>query len=273
MTLGIEQDSPHRALQTKSLPRETLQHELLQRVRQLDVNRFESLIARLLYTMGYTHVQVLRPSQRARLSHKGRNRHGGMDLLARSRTGVTESLIAVQVKQYERAVARYFVDALRGAMVRVEAPHGMIVTTSSFSRPALRTARDDQLLPIQLVDGESLLTLMFQHHIGVLPISLVSDQTGSGKTETAWCIDNEYFEHLSSLSSPVGRRDGKRLQRQKQREATVSQRESPEWLRGWLLAFLYWNQHVTEGMHQRCGLNRLTTSDESENHNSNQEVA
>ena len=49
-------------------------------IQRLNVRGFERLIARLFEALGYQDVKILRDHQTLRRSHKGRNRHGGIDL-------------------------------------------------------------------------------------------------------------------------------------------------------------------------------------------------
>jgi membrane-bound metal-dependent hydrolase YbcI (DUF457 family) len=158
---------------------------LLQHLQQLSITAYEQLIAQVLQATGYEHVQVLRDPQRKRRSHKGRTAHGGVDLIAQSRCGLAADAVLVQVKQYERAVSRRFVDELRGALLRTQSRHALLITTSRFSPAAVKAAREDHVAPLHLIDGDRLCSLLMQHEIGVR-----RNRRGSLQ------IDGDFFERL-----------------------------------------------------------------------------
>jgi inner membrane protein len=175
-TRKTEDDEPHKMLHGL----------LLKEARALGVTAYEALIAELLQAIGYEQVQPLRGNKRRRRSHKGRNAHGGVDIIARSRSGLATDAILVQVKQYERPVSRRFVDELRGALLRTESRHALLITTSHFSPAAIKAASEDHVAPVHLMDGEKLCRLLIQHQIGMRP--------GSGERPL---IDAAFFQSLN----------------------------------------------------------------------------
>lgn len=140
---------------------------LLQHVSTLSITAYEDLISQLLRAIGYEEVRVLRDPQRKRHSHKGRNSHGGVDIIAQSRSGLAADAVLVQVKQYQRPVSRRFVDELRGALLRTESRHALLITTSRFSPAACKAAQEDHIAPVHLMDRTRLCDLLIQHQIGV----------------------------------------------------------------------------------------------------------
>jgi len=145
-----------------------VRQQLSERLLHMDAPAFERLIAHLLRHLGYVDVEVLRRNiTGARISRKGRNSHGGMDIRAYSQTDLARALTVAQVKQYRRAVSRHFVDSLRGAMLRTEARQGLLITLSTFSPVATRAATSDHIAPIRLLDGKELLDLLFLYQLGV----------------------------------------------------------------------------------------------------------
>jgi restriction endonuclease Mrr len=134
---------------------------------------FEHLMARLLEAIGYREVRVLAGSQ------------GGADLCASASQGFSRPVTLVQAKQYRLPVSRRFVDELRGAMLRHHAPHGVLLTTSTFYLPAYRAAGQPGPLPVRLVDGAELLDLLVAHKLGV-------GVSGTGRPR----LDRAYFERL-----------------------------------------------------------------------------
>ena len=147
-------------------PERCVEDDLLLHLRSLGITAYEQLIAQLLTAVGYTQVRVLRSTQERR-SHKGRNRHGGVDIIATGRSGLSRDAVLVQVKQYERPVSRRFVDELRGALLRTESRHALLITTSRFSPAANKAAQEDHIAPVHLMDGNRLCALLMQHQIGV----------------------------------------------------------------------------------------------------------
>ncbi len=119
----------------------------------LSVRAYERLIAEVLRAAGYEEVRVLRDHRVKRRSHKGRTAHGGVDITAVSRTELSAAPMVVQVKQYQRPVSRRFVDELRGALLRTQARHGLLITTSTFAPAARRAALEDHVGPVRLIDG------------------------------------------------------------------------------------------------------------------------
>ena len=150
---------PHR------IPPAVSEH-LQERLLAIPFADFADLIARLLARMGYQDVQGM-----GAMHEKGRNLHGGFDLTAQVQTGVTRSLLLVQVKQYRRPMPRSFVDELRGAMVRLGAQQGLIVSTDAFSPAARDAAQAGQhSLPLRLVGGSELVRLLLEHEVVPEPV-------------------------------------------------------------------------------------------------------
>lgn len=136
-------------------PHDAVRQELRQELLALPVPTFDRLVARLLLACGYRDVQVL---------EEGR---GGADLSATVPSGLSSSLTLVQAKQYVSPVSRRFVDELRGAMLRLGAGQGLLLTTSTFYGPARHAAQTSCPLSVRLIDGPELLDLLLQHRLGV----------------------------------------------------------------------------------------------------------
>ncbi|MCX6382467.1 MAG: restriction endonuclease [Armatimonadetes bacterium] len=149
----------------------------------LSFHAFEHCIRDLLTRLGYSEVRLL-----GRTEWRQPTKHGGLDMEAVSTTGITQARIALQLKQYrDRPVSRRFVDELRGTMSRTGATHGLILTTSTFSKAAKRAAQNAPRSPIRLVDGEELLHLLQQYGVGTY---MADDKNGR--------IDSSYFHSLES---------------------------------------------------------------------------
>lgn len=133
--------------------------EVRERLLEMAFPECAACVARLLTQLGYRNVRQMGP-----LYQRGRNMHGGMDLSAEQGQGLTMSKVIVQVKQYREAVPRAYVDELRGAMLRVGADQGMLITTSEFAPAAVMAALAAQhAAKVRLVDGAELVRLMAEH--------------------------------------------------------------------------------------------------------------
>lgn len=152
---------------TRQTPQEELFDQLNAQLLGLSVRAYERLIAHVLCAAGYENVRILRDHRIKRRSHKGRNRHGGIDITAQVRTEFNTQAVLVQVKQYKRPISRRFVDELRGALLRTQARQGLLITTSVFAPGARRAACDDHIGPIHLIDGVGLHHLLVRYHLGV----------------------------------------------------------------------------------------------------------
>ena len=150
-------DSPNTEFHQK------LQAQLL----DLSIQSYEQLIAKVLRSVGYENVRVLRDPRPSRRSHKGRNRHGGYDITALVGTEFNTQPVLIQVKQYERPISRRFVDELRGALLRTQARQGVLITTSTFAPRARQAASEDHIGPIHLIDGGDLHELLRRYHLGI----------------------------------------------------------------------------------------------------------
>ena len=182
--------TPKRAVEIKSVilqGKEEFCVLLHNQLVSLSVRAYERLIADLLRSAGYEEVRILRDHHVKRRSHKGRTAHGGVDIMATSRSALQTVPILVQVKQYERPVSRRFVDELRGALLRTQARHALLITTSTFPPAAWRAAREDHVGPIQLIDGVHLQELLLCHQLGVRRIG-----------RSRWVLNPKYFESLES---------------------------------------------------------------------------
>ena len=183
-------------IQPSSEQKQRVREKLLEVLVMLNVSQFERCIAHLLHALEYDDVTIMRSPDIKRHSHKGRNTHGGFDLAACS-SSFSSCLTLIQVKQYQRPVSRRFVDELRGAMLRQDAQQGLLITTSTFPVNAQISAQENQLLPIRLINGEQLVDLLFQHHLGVR----CKERTNkSGKRRFVWRLDRKFFRNLQKMT-------------------------------------------------------------------------
>jgi restriction system protein len=134
--------------------------ELLDQLREKEAAFFEHVVVRLLVKMGYGG--SIEDAGKA----VGRSGDGGIDgIIKQDRLGLDN--VYVQAKRYAaaRTVGPGEVRDLAGALQMRKATKGVLITTSSFTKDAIDTAR--QIGTIVLVDGEQLAQLMIEYDLGV----------------------------------------------------------------------------------------------------------
>lgn len=77
--------------------------------------------------------------------------------------------IVFQCKRYKDAVSPHHVRDFRGAM-QGRADKGLIITTGRFTAEAKKEATRDGVPPIELIDGERLVSLFEDHKLGLKPV-------------------------------------------------------------------------------------------------------
>ncbi len=166
-----------------------LREQLTGEVLSLSFHAYEHLIQELLTKLGYAQARLL-----DRTSWRQCTNHGGMDMEAYAKIGITAERIVLQIKQYRRPVSRRFVDELRGVVLRTGAGQGVIITTSTFSAVARKAALEDKTAPIRLVDGHELTQLLLHYGVGVL-----KQESGKSRLRTRDAklkSDSEFFTDL-----------------------------------------------------------------------------
>lgn len=143
------------------LPAEIEQHnrrvrqQLHERLHTMAPAEFEGLIGRLLTAIGFENVAVTAASG-----------DGGIDVRGTLVVGdVIRTRMAVQVKRWRRNVQAPIVQQVRGSLGAHE--QGLIITTSDFSAGARSEAARPDAVPVALMHGEQLVTLLIEHDIGV----------------------------------------------------------------------------------------------------------
>ena len=78
--------------------------------------------------------------------------------------------VAIQAKRWNlnNSVSSPEIDKFRGAMDKFRAEYGIFITTSSFTRDAIKAARSGTRV-ITLIDGEKLLDLTAKYQVFVTP--------------------------------------------------------------------------------------------------------
>ncbi len=117
---------------------------------------FERLVQRLLRESGFVQVQVT-----------GKSGDGGIDGVGIARiNGFLSFHVLFQCKRYQGSVGASQVRDFRGAM-QGRTDKGLLITTGSFTREAMREATRDGAPPIDLIDGEQLVQRLKDLGLGV----------------------------------------------------------------------------------------------------------
>jgi restriction system protein len=132
--------------------------DLLERMRQVTPDRFESLVLDLLHGMGYG-------TSRSDLQRVGKSGDEGIDgIISLDKLGLQK--VYVQAKRWQGMVGSPEIQTFMGALQLQGAERGVFITSSDFSTPA-REAAARARGTIILVDGQRLASLMIEHGVGV----------------------------------------------------------------------------------------------------------
>jgi len=156
--------------------RSDLEGDLLDQIKASSPAFFERLVVDLLLAMGYGGSR--QDAGRA----IGQSGDGGIDgVINEDRLGL--DVIYVQAKRWEGTVGRPEIQKFAGALQGQRASKGVFITTSTFSKDALEYARMITTRII-LIDGNSLVSMMFDYNVGV-------SRTGAYEIKK---IDGDYFD-------------------------------------------------------------------------------
>ena len=143
---------------------------LLQTIVALPPAGFERLCNRILVESGFTEVVT-----------KGEPNDGGIDVEGLMRLNELIAFkVLVQCKRYQSSVGPGIVRDCRGAM-QGRTDKGIIMTTGYFTASARQEAVRPGTPPIELIDGDALVSLMERLVIGVKP-------------RTVYDVDEAFFE-------------------------------------------------------------------------------
>lgn len=132
------------------------QEELLGVILQMKPDAFERLIQRMLRESGFIQVDVT-----------GKTGDGGIDGHGIFRLGGFLSFqVIFQAKRWKNAVGAKEIRDFRGAMVG-RADKGLLITTGTFTKEAVKEAGRDGAPAIDLIDGDQLVEKLKQLSLGV----------------------------------------------------------------------------------------------------------
>lgn len=156
--------------------RGTVESELLSRLKSSAPAFFENVVVRLLVAMGYGG--SLQDAGRA----VGKTGDQGIDgIIKEDRLGL--DAVYIQAKRWSTTVGGPDLQQFHGALAQQRARKGVFITTSTFS-PQARAFVSQVDTRIVLIDGEELVRLMFDHGVGVQPVSVYEVKK----------IDDDFFE-------------------------------------------------------------------------------
>ncbi len=154
----------------------TWREELLKTLIGLSSSAFERLVQRMLRESGFIQVEVT-----------GRSGDGGIDGKGIMRLGGLLSFhVIFQCKKWQGTVSASQIRDFRGAMVG-RADKGLLVTTGTFTKDAVREATRDGAPAIDLVDGEQFLDKLKELALGVKTRKVEIEEVA---------IDREWFESI-----------------------------------------------------------------------------
>jgi restriction system protein len=132
--------------------------DLLDVLKNLTPKGFERICKRLLTEIGIHDIQIT-----------GGAGDQGIDGIGRIRLNdVVNFNIVFQCKRYKETVSPSLVRDFRGSM-QGRAEKGLILTTGRFTQEAQKEANRDGVPPIELIDGERLVSLFEKYELGLKP--------------------------------------------------------------------------------------------------------
>ncbi len=130
--------------------------QLVKVLLEIEPSAFERLCQRLLRESGFIQVEVT-----------GKTGDGGIDGKRIVRiSGFLSFHIIFQCKRYKGSVSSAQIRDFRGAMTG-RADKGLVITTGTFTREAIKEATRDGAPPIDLIDGDLLCDKLKEFNLGV----------------------------------------------------------------------------------------------------------
>lgn len=146
--------------------------ELLNILKKLSASGFERICKRLLTEIGIHDIEIT-----------GKSGDQGIDGTGIIKINdVVNFNIIFQCKRYKDAVSPHHVRDFRGTM-QGRADKGLIITTGRFTTESKKEANRDGVPPIELIDGELLVSLFEKYELGLKPV-------------TVYEIDPEFFKNF-----------------------------------------------------------------------------
>ena len=150
-----------------------LKRRLLNKVKSCSPYFFEKLVLDLFMKMDYNHVKP----KYGEVTKKSND--GGIDGVIQLGY-LNTNPIYYQAKRYDSNIQRPAIHQFIGALREIKSDTGIFITTSGFSKGAIKAAKSEN---ISMIDGDELVSLMIEFKIGV-----------KVKNYDIKLIDDEYFE-------------------------------------------------------------------------------
>ncbi len=156
---------------------ESVQKELITKLKTIDPSDFEYIIGELLEKLGYGNLNE------GSIKITGKSHDGGVDgICSLDKLGLNKAVF--QAKRWENDVGVEIVDRLAGTVHKERSNTGILITTSSFTSDAIKAA--EKLGNIRLIDGEELSKLMITFELGTRYTTLKIPK-----------LNSEYFSEFS----------------------------------------------------------------------------
>jgi len=139
--------------------RESLEQEILSKLKTVHPSRFEDIVVKLLVKMGYGG-SITEAGRATRYT----NDEGIDGIIKEDKLGL--DVIYIQAKRWEGTVSRPEIQKFVGALAGQRAKKGVFITTSNFSKDAISYASQMDA-KIVLIDGENLAQYMIDYNLGV----------------------------------------------------------------------------------------------------------
>jgi restriction system protein len=118
----------------------------------------------------------------------GKSHDGGVDGIAILQLNPFVSFdVAFQCKRYLGAVSREQVAGFRGSKKAQHADKLIFITTGYFTREAIKEAKGEGAVAVELVDGERLVSLFEERQLGL-------------RREEVFKVDHAFFEQFRQLA-------------------------------------------------------------------------
>ena len=158
-----------------------LADDLMEAIMDMSPRFFEQLVLDLLQKMGYGG----RTQQS--FSPTPYSQDGGIDgIIREDELGLDH--IYVQAKRWTGNIGAPQIQQFSGALNGLKASKGVFITTSTYTKEALRYVENNLYNTIILIDGERLTELMIQYGVGV----------SEARTYVIQRLDNDYFVDVDS---------------------------------------------------------------------------
>jgi restriction system protein len=152
----------HKAIFKKSLVELHTQHieefkgVMLDNLKNIKPETFEHFCKKLLEIYGFKDLRVTNVKK-----------DGGIDGYGKLKVGISYLNVAFQSKRWKNSiVGRTEIDKFRGA-IQGDFEQGIFITTSSFSKDALKATTKKGAVPIILIDGSMIVDIMIDKKFGV----------------------------------------------------------------------------------------------------------